>query len=41
MWVLLGIIAAVFLGLYDVFKKVSVNNNGVLPVLFFTGVTNV
>jgi len=36
MWVIQGIIAAVFLGLYDVFKKVSVNNNGVLPVLFFT-----
>lgn len=41
MWVIQGVIAAVFLGLYDVFKKVSVNNNGVLPVLFFTVVTNV
>lgn len=41
MWVIQGIIAAVFLGLYDVFKKVSVDNNGVLPVLFFTVVVNV
>jgi len=41
MWVIQGIIAAVFLGLYDVFKKVSVNNNGVLPVLFFTVLFNV
>ena len=36
MWVIQGLIAAIFLGLYDVFKKISVNNNGVLPVLFFT-----
>lgn len=41
MWVIQGIIAAVFLGLYDVFKKVSVNNNGVLAVLFFTVLVNV
>lgn len=41
MWVLQGIIAAVFLGLYDVFKKTSVNNNAVLPVLFFTVLVNV
>lgn len=40
MWVLLGIIAAVFLGLYDVFKKTSVSDNGVLPVLFFTVLIN-
>ena len=40
MWVVQGLIAAVFLGLYDVFKKVSVNDNGVLPVLFFTVVFN-
>lgn len=40
MWVLQGLIAAVFLGLYDVFKKTSVNNNGVLPVLFFTVLFN-
>ncbi len=41
MWILQGIMAALFLGLYDVFKKVSVNNNGVLPVLFFTVLVNV
>lgn len=41
MWVVQGIIAAIFLGLYDVFKKTSVNNNGVLAVLFFTVLVNV
>lgn len=41
MWVIQGLIAAVFLGLYDVFKKTSLNNNGVLPVLFFTVLVNV
>lgn len=41
MWIIQGLIAAVFLGLYDVFKKVSVNNNGVFPVLFFTVLINV
>lgn len=41
MWVIQGIIAAVFLGLYDVFKKVAVNKNSVLPVLFFTVLVNV
>lgn len=41
MWILQGIIAAVFLGSYDVFKKISVNNNGVLPALFFTVVVNI
>lgn len=41
MWIIQGIVAAVFLGLYDVFKKMSVNNNGVLPVLFFTVLVNV
>lgn len=40
MWVIQGLIAAVFLGLYDVFKKTSVTNNGVLPVLFFTVLIN-
>ncbi len=41
MWVIQGLIAAIFLGLYDVFKKTSLNNNGVLPVLFFTVLFNV
>ncbi len=35
MWVVLGIISAFFLGIYDVLKKASLNRNAVLPVLFF------
>jgi bacterial/archaeal transporter family protein len=34
-WVLLGICSAFFLGFHEIFKKVSVNHNAVLPVLFF------
>lgn len=34
MWLLLGILSALLLGTYDVFKKVSVNGNAVIPVLF-------
>ncbi len=40
-WVIQGLLAAIFLGLYDVFKKISVNKNGVLVVLFFTVLCNV
>jgi transporter family protein len=36
MWVLLGILSAFFLGLYDVFRKASLNHNAVLPVLFLS-----
>ena len=36
MWALLGIIAAVLLGIYDIFKKTSLNNNAVIPVLFIS-----
>jgi len=36
MWVLLGITSAFFLGIYDVLKKVSLNGNAVLPVLFLS-----
>ncbi|MCW3788799.1 DMT family transporter [Plebeiibacterium sediminum] len=39
MWWLLAIISALFLGIYDVVKKVSVNNNAVLPVLLFSSVS--
>jgi len=39
MWVLLALISAVLLGLYDVFKKLSVNGNAVLPVLFISTIT--
>jgi bacterial/archaeal transporter family protein len=36
MWVVLGIISAFFLGIYDVMKKASLNRNSVLPVLFLS-----
>ncbi|PWJ37900.1 DMT family transporter [Sediminitomix flava] len=36
MWVLLSIFSAAGLGVYDVLKKVSLNNNAVLPVLLFS-----
>jgi transporter family protein len=36
MWALLGIIAAVLLGFYDVFKKTSLNSNAVIPVLLIS-----
>ncbi len=39
MWWLLAIVSALFLGIYDVVKKVSVNNNAVLPVLLFSSVS--
>lgn len=39
MWVLLALISAVLLGVYDVFKKISVNGNAVLPVLFGSTIT--
>lgn len=34
MWLILAIGSAFFLGFYDVFKKVSLNENAVLPTLF-------
>lgn len=34
MWVLLALISAVILGLYESLKKISVHKNAVLPVLF-------
>ncbi|HKK81723.1 MAG TPA: DMT family transporter [Prolixibacteraceae bacterium] len=36
MWAILGIIAAVLLGVYDVFKKTSLSNNAVIPVLLIS-----
>ncbi|MFA9389921.1 MAG: EamA family transporter [Prolixibacteraceae bacterium] len=36
MWAIWGIIAAVFLGIYDIFKKTSLNNNAVFPVLLIS-----
>lgn len=39
MWALLGLASALFLGIYDVFKKHSVNGNAIMPVLFFSSLT--
>ncbi|MGQ1786391.1 MULTISPECIES: EamA family transporter [unclassified Saccharicrinis] len=39
MWWFLAIVSALFLGIYDVVKKVSVNNNAVLPVLLFSSLS--
>jgi transporter family protein len=36
MWALFGLASALFLGVYDIFKKQSVNSNAVMPVLFFS-----
>lgn len=35
MWVLLAFLSAALLGFYDVFKKLGVTKNAVIPVLFF------
>ena len=39
MWAIFAIASAIFLGTYDVFKKLSLNHNAVLPVLFFSTLT--
>jgi len=38
MWLILAIASAVFLGFYDIFKKLSLHMNAVLPTLFFSTV---
>lgn len=40
MWVVLVIISALFLGVYDVFKKFSLKENVVVLVLFFSSATS-
>ena len=35
MWIILAIASALCLGVYDIFKKLSLNGNNVLTVLFF------
>jgi transporter family protein len=40
MWALLAVASALFLGTYDVFKKLSLNSNAVIPVLFFSTLTS-
>ncbi|MFV0520955.1 MAG: EamA family transporter [Mangrovibacterium sp.] len=39
MWITLALISAFLLGIYDVFKKISLDNNAVLPVLFASTIT--
>lgn len=39
MWALFAVASAIFLGTYDVFKKLSLNHNAVFPVLFFSTFT--
>ena len=40
MWALLAVTSSIFLGSYDVFKKLSLDKNAVLPVLFFATFTS-
>ncbi len=40
MWAMLAVASSVFLGSYDVFKKLSLNKNAVIPVLFFSTLTS-
>ena len=40
MWLYLGLISAVLLGLYDISKKHALNHNAVLPVLFWSTVAS-
>lgn len=35
MWVILAVISAILLGIYDLFKKIALKDNAVIPVLFF------
>ncbi len=39
MWIILALISSVLLGVYDVFKKLSLNKNAVLPVLMGSTIT--
>jgi bacterial/archaeal transporter family protein len=40
MWVILALLSALLLGIYEVFKKLSVNKNAVIPVLFLSTLTS-
>jgi transporter family protein len=39
MWIFLGLVSCLLLGLYDVAKKLSLKDNAVIPVLFFASAT--
>jgi len=36
MWISLALLSALLLGIYEVFKKTSLHNNAVVPVLFLS-----
>lgn len=40
MWVVLALMSAILLGIYEVFKKLSVHKNAVIPVLFISTLTS-
>jgi transporter family protein len=40
MWAFAALFSAFFLGIYDIFKKTSLNGNAVIPVLFFATLTS-
>lgn len=40
MWTIAALFSALFLGIYDIFKKSSLNGNAVIPVLFFSTLTS-
>ena len=40
MWIILGLVSMLGLGIYDILKKQSLNDNAVLPVLFFATVSS-
>lgn len=41
MWVWFGLVSMLFLGVYDLCKKQSLNDNAVLPTLFFSNMASV
>ncbi len=39
MWIILGLVSCFLLGIYDITKKLALNNNAVIPVLFLASLT--
>jgi bacterial/archaeal transporter family protein len=39
MWVISGLFSALFLGIYDILRKISLKDNAVIPVLFLASAT--
>lgn len=40
MWAFLAVFSSLFLGIYEVFKKLALNRNAVIPVLFYSSVAS-